>query len=302
MTIASDIHTVLDNRFMQVILTLFVAVVVQVIIGRVLAGVVRSAVRRHKHASRVEEMKRENTLISFSKTLSIAVIWLVTGIIILSEFHINIAALLTGAGLVGIVVGMGAQNIIKDYLAGVLIIVENQYRVGDIVMLQAGGTNVSGAVEDISIRATRLRDLDGRLHIVPNGSAGVITNMSLEFAQVNVDVGVGYDSNIDLVEKIINKVGSDMAKDEPWSENILQPIKFLRVDNFADSSIVVKSVGRVKPATQWDVAGEFRRRLKAAFDEQGIQIPLPQVVIHEAKTARPHKSTSVREDALTQSA
>jgi moderate conductance mechanosensitive channel len=270
-----------DNVVVQILLTVIAVLIVQIIVQKVLARIVRQIIKEHKYASKAEERKREDTLIRIFHTLCAVAIWVIAIVVILSELHVNIAALLTGAGLIGIIVGMGAQNVVKDYLAGILIITENQYRVGDIVMLNASGTNVAGVVEDVSIRATRLRDLDGNLHIVPNGSAVVITNMSLEFAQVNVDVGISYDSDIDKVEKIINEVGSGMAKDEPWSENIIEPIQFMRLDRFGDSSIVVKSVGKVKPATQWDTAGEFRRRVKKAFEKHGIEIPFPQVVIHQ---------------------
>lgn len=269
---------------MQIILTIIGVILAQFIFRQLLERVVRRVIQSHKYTDKSEEQRREDTLIRIFRTLSAAVLWLVTVIVILGQLQVNISALLTGAGLVGIIIGLGAQNIIKDYLAGILIIVENQYRVGDIVTIATSvGGNVTGVVEDVSIRATRLRDLDGKLHIVSNGSAGVISNLTYVFSQVNVDVGVSYESDIDKVEEIINRVGQDMLNDQQWAENIIEPIQFLRVDSFGASSIVVKSIGKVKPATQWETAGEFRRRIKRAFDKHNIEIPFPQVVLNQPK-------------------
>lgn len=274
----------LDNTFVQIVLTVAAVIILQLIIRDSLARIVQRVVKGHKYESKAEEHKREDTLVRVFRTLNAVVLWVVGIIVILGELAINISALLTGAGLIGVVVGLGAQNVIKDYLAGIFIIMENQFRVGDIVSMSAGlAVPVAGVVEDVSIRATKLRDLDGNLHIVPNGSAGVITNLSFKFANVNVDVNVSYQSDIDKVERIINEVGEQMARDEAWADSTIEPIKFLRVDDFGDSGIVVKAVGKTKPAAQWNIAGAFRRRLKVAFEKNGIEIALPQIVVHQPK-------------------
>jgi len=274
----------LHNTFFEVVATIVAVLVAQIIIRDTLGRIVRNVVKSHKYESRAEEHKREDTLIRVFHTLSAVVLWTVGIIVILAELHVHLAALLTGAGLVGVVVGLGAQNVLKDYLAGILIIMENQFRVGDIVSMSAGlGTPVAGVVEDISIRATRLRDIDGNLHIVPNGSAGIVTNLSYKFAQVNVDINLTYETDIDKVELIINEIGKQMEHDEVWADRIIEPIKFMQVSSFGDSAIVVKAVGKVKPAAQWDVASAFRRRVKTAFEKEGIHIGLPQIVVHQAK-------------------
>lgn len=274
----------LDNTFVQIVLTVAAVIILQLIIRDSLARIVQRVVKGHKYESKAEEHKREDTLVRVFRTLNAVVLWVVGIIVILGELAINISALLTGAGLIGVVVGLGAQNVIKDYLAGIFIIMENQFRVGDIVSMSAGlAVPVAGVVEDVSIRATKLRDLDGNLHIVPNGSAGVITNLSFKFANMNVDVNVSYQSDIDKVERIINEVGEQMARDEAWADSTIEPIKFLRVDDFGDSGIVVKAVGKTKPAAQWNIAGAFRRRLKIAFEKNGIEIALPQIVVHQPK-------------------
>lgn len=273
-----------NDTLAQIFFTIAIVLLAQIIIRATLARMVHRIVRGHKYDSKAEEVQREETLIRVFRTLSGTALWIVGVIVILAEMHVHFAALLTGAGLVGIIVGLGAQNILKDYLAGILVIMENQYRVGDIVSMTAGvSTPVSGIVEDISVRATRLRDMDGNLHIVPNGSAGIITNLSYKFAQVNIDVKVSYQADIDTVESIINQIGLDMAHEEAWESKIVDPVKFLRVDQFSDSGITVKALGKVKPAAQWDVAGAFRRRLKVAFEQNHIEIGLPQITVHQAK-------------------
>lgn len=275
---------IIDNSYVQILFTIAVLLLAQILIRDTLGRLVRRIIRGHKYDTKAEEHQREETLVRVFRTLSATALWTIGTIVILAELHVHFAALLTGAGLIGVIVGFGAQNILKDYLAGIFVIVENQYRVGDIVSMTAGvSTPVSGVVEDISIRATRLRDMDGNLHIVPNGSAGIITNLSYKFAQVNIDINVSYDTDIDKVEAIINAIGQEMADEETWEQKIVEPITFLRIDKFGDSAITVKALGKVKPAAQWDVAGAFRRRLKRAFEKNGIEIGLPQVIVHQAK-------------------
>lgn len=273
---------ILSNRFVQILLTIIAALLLQLVFRAPIERIVRRAIRSHKYSSKEEEKKREDTLVTiFHAGLSV-IIWVVAVIVILIQLKVNFAGLLTGAGLIGIVVGVGAQGAIKDFLAGIFIILENQYRVGDIVQFSASGTpNISGVVEDITVRITKLRDLDGNLHIISNGSVGVITNMTFQYANVNIDIPISYTSDIDKVRKIINDVGIDLAGDKTLGPDVIEAIQFLRIDKFDASVMVVKALGKVRAGMQWDVAGEFRRRLKIAFDKKGIDIPYPQVVIHE---------------------
>ncbi len=154
---------------------------------------------------------------------------------------------------------------------------ENQYRIGDVVSIEG----FSGAVQDISLRKTTLRDLNGTVHHIPHGSITKVSNMSKDFARVNLDMGVGYGTDISHLEEVINKTGNELAADPVFSESIhSRPIP--EVQEFADSAIIVKILGDTKPLKQWEVAGELRRRLKVAFDREGIEIPFPQRVIHKA--------------------
>jgi small-conductance mechanosensitive channel len=285
--IVDSIGNFFNYTAVQVLTTLAVAVLLHLILRHSIARVVRKAIRGHKFANQLDEEKRENTLITIFRTALAVTLWLVTIIVIMWQLHVNIAALMTGAGVIGIVIGFGAQTAIRDFLAGIFILAENQYRVGDIVTLRPAGVEISGVVEDITIRITRLRDLDGNIHIIQNGSANAVTNMSFGYANVNVDVGVAYESDVDKVEKIMNEVGKTMIDDPEWAGAIIEPIQFLRVDAFDDSSVRIKALGKVEPAMQWDVAGEFRRRLKKAFEKHNVSIPFPQIVVHQPKRSRP---------------
>lgn len=272
----------LDHTAVQIGATIVVVIILQMITRATIDRIVKRAVRGHKYATKVDEEKREHTLINIFHTAIAVALWTIAIVVILGQLNINLAALMTGAGVVGIVFGFGAQNAIKDFLAGIFIIAENQYRVGDIVTLNISGGTVSGVVEDITVRITRLRDLDGNMHIVQNGAAIAVTNLSFQYANVNVDVKVAYDSDIDKVEKVMNEIGTALAKDEKWAKHFVEPIQYLRVDGFEDSGVRIKALGTVEPAMQWDIAGEFRRRLLEAFEKNHITIPLPQLVVRKS--------------------
>lgn len=268
----------IHNPVVGVVLTIVAIIVIQMAIRTTLDRIVERAVRRQKHGTQAEEHQREKTLKTIFRTATGIALWVIGTFVILWQLNVNIGALLTGAGLVSIVAGLGAQNLIKDWLAGVFIILENQYRIDDIVTLTTtSGTSVSGVVEDVSIRVTKLRSMDGNLQIVTNGTINVISNMSFRYANVNVDVLVAYDTDIDLVEKLINDIGIDMAGDEKWKSDIIEAVQFLRVDNFTDTSVTVKAYGKVRAGKQWDVSGEFRRRLRKAFQKHHITAPYPNI-------------------------
>lgn len=240
---------------------------------------VRKAIKSDHFLTKEAEKKREDTLIRVLNGIFTAGIWITAVMIILTELGINIAPLLAGAGIVGVALGFGAQYVVRDFLAGLFLILENQYRVGDVVCLD--GT--CGLVEDINLRKTILRDLDGIVHHVSNGEIRKASNLSMGFARVNLNVGVAYAEDLDKLIKVINKVGQELAEDPEWKDDIIKPPQFLRVDDFADSAIIVKILGETKPLRQWDVTGELRKRIKMAFDKAGIEIPFPQRVIHQKK-------------------
>jgi moderate conductance mechanosensitive channel len=225
------------------------------------------------------EEKREKTLIRIINGTLDVLIWLITIMMILSEIGIEIGPMLATAGIAGIAIGFGGQYLIKDLISGFFIIIENQYRVDDIVSFG----DIRGQVEDITLRVTTLRDVEGNVHHVPHGTISEVTNLSKGFSKINLIIGVAYESDIEHVEKIVNKIGNELSEDPKWKEKILETPEFLRVDNFGDSAIDIKIVGKTLPAAQWEVTGELRKRIKITFDKKGIVIPYPQVTVSYLK-------------------
>jgi moderate conductance mechanosensitive channel len=264
---------------LQIVFIIIGAIIINKITCKFIEKAVRITIVPDHLTTPEGEIKREDTLIHiFSATTKIA-IFSTAGLMVLQEFGMMIGPLLAGAGIVGLAFGFGGQYLIRDIIAGLFIIIENQYRIGDVVNFGA----VGGLVENISLRMTTLRDLDGTVHHVPHGEIKTVSNLSKTFARVNLDVGVGYASDLDHVISVVNQVGQSLAEDPNWKDLIIKAPQFLRVDNLADSSIVIKILGDTLPLKQWEVSGELRKRLKIAFDKEGIEIPFPQRVLHQVK-------------------
>jgi small-conductance mechanosensitive channel len=258
-----------------IVVTLFI----QSILTRFVSVLVSKAIERAAYTDPDGESKREKTMNIIFQNLGTILLWVISAVMIVSELGVDIAPLLAAAGVAGVALGFGGQFVVRDIIAGFFIIIENQFRVGDIIKVG----EQSGVVEDISLRMTTLRNLDGVVHHIPNGKTDGISNMTKAFSRINIDVGIAYDSKLDHVIEVVNRVGESMSKDELWGEDIIKTPRFLRVNDFADSAIIVKILGETKPARQWAVAGELRMRLKIAFDKEGIIIPFPQQVNHNSK-------------------
>jgi small conductance mechanosensitive channel len=260
----------------RIVIVIIAVVVIQKIVRHFLGRIVDRALRRHKYSSPSEQQKRKDTLVDTFGTLSGVILWIIAIIYILSLLHINLAALVTGAGAIAVVLGLGAQSVIGNYLAGILIILENQYRIGDIVGLTAG-SEVIGTVEDIDLRVTKLRDIDGNLIIVPNGETSVVTNMSFKYAQVHFNIHITYDADLNKAIKLINETGIELAGDDKWKDSTTGAIQFMRVNSFDEQGVELKIFGTVKPATQWAMAGDFRKLLHEKFQKHHITMPVTQV-------------------------
>jgi moderate conductance mechanosensitive channel len=256
---------------------IILAVVLLMATIQVVPKLVNSAIRNSRAEQTEEELaKRADTLTSvIVTTLQIAIIF-VFFLMILSEVGTNIAAILTGAGVLGIAIGFGAQSLVKDVISGLFIIMENQYRKGDVVKI----ADISGLVEEINLRRTILRDMDGITHVVPNGEIKVASNFTKLWSRVNLNISVSYGTDLDHAMTVINRVGKELADDPQWASLILTPPKVLRVDNLGDSGVEIKILGETKPIKQWDVMGELRLRLKRAFDKEGIEIPWPHTKVY----------------------
>lgn len=264
----------------KILLILFGAYILKIILQKIIEKAVRQMIGPPSQDMPKEaEIKREETLIKIVNGFLAVMIWLVASMMILSELGIEIGPLLATAGVAGVAIGFGGQYLIKDLISGFFIIIENQYRVGDVVCF--GDT--CGVVEDISLRLTALRDMDGVLHHVPHGEVKIVSNLSKGFARVNLDIGVAYESDILEVEKVVNEVGLELANDPDWQDKIKSAPKFVRIESFGDSAINIKILGDTTPMANWEVAGELRKRLKVAFDKAKISMPYPQRTISYLK-------------------
>ena len=252
------------------------------LIRKLLPPIVRRTVVRTRGESKSGLEKRTNTVVGVLTGAGRIVIAVVVILMILNEVGVPIGPMLAGFGVVGIAVGFGAQYLVRDLIAGLFILWENQYRVGDVAMV----AGVGGLVEQITLRKTVLRDLDGIVHHVPNGEIRVASNYTRRFSRVNLNVSVAYGTDLDHAISVINRVGQELTADENWRARIVTPPQVLRVDNFGDSGIEIKILGDVKPIEQWAVMGELRLRLKRAFDAEGIEIPWPHTKVYFGNTLK----------------
>jgi small-conductance mechanosensitive channel len=219
--------------------------------------------------------RRLNTIGRLGVRVAGAVILVIAALMALDLFGVDIGPAIAGLGVVGIAVGLGAQTLVKDWLAGIFIVLENQYSQGDVVRI----AGVEGVVEDFSLRRTTLRDLDGTVHNVPNGQIAVASNMTRLWARVNLDISVAYDTDIDRATEVINGVGRALVADPEWGPKLLEPPSVVRVNALADSAVTLKVLGQVRAAEQWAVGGELRKRILSEFGAAGIEIPYPHQVV-----------------------
>ncbi len=233
-----------------------------------------------KRADDAEAAKRIETLGRVFRYVAAVLISLIAGTLILGEVGISVAPILGAAGVVGLAVGFGAQSLIKDYFNGFFLLLENQIRQGDVV--DAGGK--AGLVEEITLRYLRLRDYEGHVHFVPNGTITTVTNMSRGFAQSLIDVGIAYRENIEQAFDVMRDVGKQMRADETFGIKILDDLEIAGVDRWGDSAIVLRCRFKVLPLEQWAVRREYLRRLKRAFDDAGIEIPYPHLTIYAGQS------------------
>ena len=245
--------------------------------NRSLPRLVRTIMFGNSTADEHEEIQKQAETLTtvFSGIIRVLII-LGTIFMILSKLGVPIGPILGGFGIAGIAVGFGAQHMVRDLIAGVMIIAENQYRTGDIVNI----VGVSGMVEDINLRRTVLRDWDGDVHVIPNGEITVATNRTKHWSRINLDVGVAYKENIDDVFNVLNEIGNELSNDPHYGLMILSPPRVLRLNSFDDSQITIKMMGECKPMNQWEITGELRRRIKNRFDKEGIEIPFPHTTIY----------------------
>jgi moderate conductance mechanosensitive channel len=280
---------------LRIVLIVVAAVVAFVVVRMAVNISVRHLIERRTAESGegilppAELERRVTTVARLVVRVAGSVIAVVATLMVLQLFRIDIGPAIAGLGVIGIAVGLGAQTLVKDWLAGIFIVLENQYNQGDVIRV----AGVDGVVEDFSLRRTTLRDLDGTVHTVPNGQITVTSNMTRLWARVNLDISVAYDTDIDRATRIIDEVGEKLRSDPEWEGRILEPPRVIRVNALGDSSVSLKVLGQVKAAEQWAVGGELRKRILDAFGKASIQIPFPhRVIVNRASTTDPDAEAS----------
>ncbi|HCY85855.1 MAG TPA: mechanosensitive ion channel protein MscS [Desulfobacteraceae bacterium] len=223
-----------------------------------------------------ESQKRVETIVRLIRQAMLLAVWSAAVLVVLKQLGVQVAPFIASVGVVGLAVGFGAQNLVRDVISGFFIILENQIRVGDVAIINGTG----GLVEKINFRTTVLRDLSGTVHVFPNGTVSTLSNLTNEWSAYVFDLSVSLKEDIDRVMEIIAGVGDDMLSDQKFGRLMLEKIEIFGVDRFDDSSVKVKGRIKTKPIRQWEVGREFLRRVKSAFDSQGIEIPFPHRTLY----------------------
>jgi small conductance mechanosensitive channel len=225
----------------------------------------------------VERTKRAQTLGRLLQKSLTGVVVSIAVLMVLRELDLDITPVLTGAGIVGLAVGFGAQTLVRDVISGFFLILEDQVRVGDVAVVNGQG----GLVEAVNLRTIVLRDEQGSVHVFPNGEVKTLANMSKDFSYYVVTVGVGYEDDPDRVGEAMRDAGATLMDDPEYRPHILEPLEIYGVDAFEPGRLVVKARIKTVPLKQWTVGRELRRRIARVFRERGIEIPLPQTVLVE---------------------
>lgn len=223
-----------------------------------------------------ETEKRVKTIVGILWGVGKILIWATAIIVFLKKMGIDVKPILAGAGVIGLAVGFGAQELVRDFISGFFIILENQIRTGDVAIINGTG----GLVEKIEMRTITLRDFSGVVHIFQNGKINTLSNMTKEWSAMVFDIGVAYKEDPELVIEIMAQVGHEMEKDPEFGPKIIEPIEVVGVNDFADSAVVIRARLKTIPIEQWTVGREYRKRLKKVFDQKGIEIPFPHTTIY----------------------
>jgi small conductance mechanosensitive channel len=277
----SDLLATLREDALPVLLIIVSAGVAIWLVGVFVRGIVKTLLDREttegtaQELSAVEVKKRMDTLDELATNVIRFFIVIIAALMVLGTLGLDIGPAVAGLGVVGIAVGFGAQTLVRDYLNGSLILIENQFSKGDVVRL----AGVAGTVEDFNLRRTTVRDIDGVVHTIPNGEIKVASNLTRVWARINQDVTVAYGTDIDRAIEVVDDVGRTLAGEPAWSRRILEPPRVERVEALGEYGVTLKILGSVRAPDQWSAAGEFRKRLLVALQANGIEIPRPQRVV-----------------------
>jgi len=223
----------------------------------------------------LERRKRAQTIASVVRRSLSALVWATALLVVLRELDVDITPVLTGAGIMGLAVGFGAQTLVRDIISGFFLIIEDQVRVGDIAMVNGTG----GLVEQINLRTIVLRDFEGVVYVIPNGEIKTLANRTKDYSYYVIDLGVDYEADTDRVLTLVREAGEQLMKEPAFAPSILEPVEVLGVDDFKDSSVTLKFRIKTVPLKQWEIGRELRRRIKLVLDREGIRIPSPRLDI-----------------------
>jgi small conductance mechanosensitive channel len=276
---ATDAITIFNNprkwtstHIVNIIVIIVGAWIIRRIIVAITMGILKQVVKKHRFATESDRKKRIATLDNLLNTASKITLYSIAAIMVVDELGINTAPLLASAGIVGVAIGIGSQSLIKDFTNGLFIILENQYRVGDSVSFgtASGTVQASGVVQAITVRTTILRDINGNIHHVPNGSIIVTTNKTFDLSGINEDITVRFNTDIPKLEELINKIGKELEDDDVYGKKIKKAPYMAQVAKFSDQGIVIKVLGDTTPGTNLAVRTELLKRLHKAFIKEHI--------------------------------
>lgn len=267
------------------IVLLVITLRVSVVLIRKLKKILLNRMAHQQDEPDLEIEKRLNTLMGIVRKGVSVIIWAIFIMILLRKINIDIAPILAGAGILGLAVGFGAQELVRDFITGFFILLENQIRTGDVAIINGTG----GSVEKIELRTITLRDVSGVVHIFQNGKINTVANMTKGWSAMVFDIGVAYKEDLTQVMALMKEVADKMREEEQYKSRILEPMEIFGLDSFGDSALVVKGRIKTMPSQQWSVGREYRKRLKEVFDEHNIEIPFPHQTIYWGEKIDPLK-------------
>ena len=281
----------LPGIIIMVIALIIILRIARFSISRLKKTLIRKA-EKNETVDNAEAQKRIDTLTGIMLGAVRIVVYTVFIIMLLGKFGIDIGPLLASAGILGLAVGFGAQELVRDYISGFFMLLEDQVRAGDVAIINGTG----GLVETIGLRTISLRDFSGTVHIFQNGKISSLSNMTKDWSAMLFDIGVAYKENVDQVMEIMKQVGDELRNDETFGPHIIEPIEVFGLDSFGDSALVIKARLKTKPIQQWTIGREYRRRLKIAFDAQNIEIPFPHTTVYWGEEINPLKLSVKQEE------
>ena len=273
---------VLLGQALEILVILFLAWGAFRILGLILRRIERSAAAADPSTVSLHE-QRIATLLSLVRSVGIVVIIVITLFMVLTTMGVNIGPLLAGAGVIGLAISFGAQSLVRDIISGLFILFENQFGVGDVIRV----ADVSGRVEKMTLRIVVMRDVQGVVHIMPNGEITRVSNLTRAFSRAVLDIGVSYREDGDRVMEVMRDVGRQLWEDPDWRPLLVEEPVVPGIESFGESSVNIRMMATTLPLKQWDVARELRRRIKRRFDEEKIEIPYPQRTINWGPAEKP---------------